>query len=117
MIKQYLSVAVELFNELHPDSPLLTKEDDKDIKENKRQIQIDRDTPNGVIPYSMFYLLSLNKKTVNAGLSLHMIIVDEAQEVNNDSFNTQVAPTTTATGKNCQTILRIVQTVLIAGKC
>lgn len=77
MIKQYLSVAVELFNELHPDSPLLTKEDDKDIKENKRQIQIDRDTPNGVIPYSMFYLLSLNKKTINAGLSLHMIIVDK----------------------------------------
>ena len=47
------------------------------IKENKRQIQLDRDTPNGVIPYSMFYLLSLNKKTVNAGLSLHMIIVDK----------------------------------------
>ena len=81
MIKQYLSVAVELFNELHPDSPLLTKEDDKDIKENKRQIQIDRDTPNGVIPYSMFYLLSLNKKTVNAGLSLHMIIVDKKNEL------------------------------------
>lgn len=66
-IKDYISIAVELFNEIHPESPLLTKEDSKDIKENKNTIEIDRETPSGVIQYSVFYLLTLNAKVINCG--------------------------------------------------
>lgn len=76
-IKEYIMVAVELFNELHPDTPLLTKSDSKDIKENSKMVQINRETPNGVIGYSGFNLLSLNSRTINAGFSLHLIFVDK----------------------------------------
>ena len=75
-IKEYLKTAVELFNELHSDTPILTKEDNKNITDNSEMVQFDRETANGVIPYSACYQLSLNNKSINAGYTLHLIVVD-----------------------------------------
>lgn len=97
-LKPYFKTAILLFNKMFSESPIITKDEDRDIQENKTIMEFNRETPNGVIPYSSFYLLSLNSRVINAGYSLNLIISDESQECNAERFNEQLQPTTMKTG-------------------
>ena len=64
-LKPYFKTAISLFNKMFPESPIMTKEDDREIQDNKKIMEFNRETPNGVIPYSSFNLLSLNARVIN----------------------------------------------------
>lgn len=96
-LKPSILKAVELFNMEFYENPLVTKAEDKTIRENNEIIEFNRNINGQIIEYSSLVILSLNKTVVNAGFSIHMILVDESQDCSADSFLMQVAPTTTRT--------------------
>lgn len=92
-----LDKSIELFNMMHPDSKIITKEDDKSIKSTLTNKNFDRMLESGeVISYSSFDALTAAAQ-VNAGYSAHLIFVDEAQEIPDLEFNMQIKPFRTAT--------------------
>lgn len=67
-MKAMFKIAVDLFNELFPELPLITKEDTRDIEQNRHVFVLDRQTPSGgAMPYSKFYLGSTDVKAKNPG--------------------------------------------------
>lgn len=95
IIKELLHQATELHNEIFWETPLITKDDDKSLVEDKDTIMIDKININGdKVPYAQFFLLSLDVRTVNAGLTINFGVVDESQEVLAEHFKIQVAPMT-----------------------
>lgn len=97
-MKPYFEEAINLFNEIFPETPLVTKADDRDLQENKDGITIDRITPNGKIPHSQLVVLSADKKSKVPGYTIHLILCDEAQLVDSDYFSVNIAPMTNRTG-------------------
>jgi hypothetical protein len=97
-MKIYLEEAIKLFNEIFPETPLLTKQDDRDLQDNKSGMTLDRITPAGQIPHSQLVLLSADKKSRVPGYTTHLIICDEAQLVDSDYFTINIAPMTNRTG-------------------
>lgn len=61
-MKVYLEAAVELFNEIFPETPLITKSDDRDLQDNSFGLTLDRMTGAGQIPHSQLVLLSADAK-------------------------------------------------------
>jgi len=102
--------AIDLFNKIYPNKPLEydCMIEDKGIKRklkwNTKLIEINRNIDGKSIPYSSLDILGLDKNTKNPGYTSHMIFVDEGQDINADSFRTNVRPFTTSTGGICFTI-------------
>lgn len=96
-LKPDIEKAVELFNIEFQENKIITKSDDKTIRENNEIMEFNRMINGQIIEYSSLVILSLNKAVVNAGFSIHLILVDESQEISASSFLMQVAPTTTRT--------------------
>lgn len=78
IIKDLLHDAVDMFNEIFWETPLITKDEDKSLVEDKNSISIDKLNVNGdKVPYAKFHLISLDIRTVNAGLTINFGIVDK----------------------------------------
>lgn len=84
--------AIEVFNTLYPDTPLVKGTPFKPVK-----MIIDIMINGRQIPYAGFDGLSAGAD-VNAGYTSHFMIVDESQEVDFESFNEQIKPFGTRTG-------------------
>ncbi len=97
-MRPYFEVAIELFNEVYPETTLVTKADDRDIKDNRNTIEIDRETPNGRIPHCSFLIMSADTKSKTPGFTIHLLWVDEAQLISADYFYENMAPMTSRTG-------------------
>ncbi len=98
-LKGYFKGAVDLFNEIYPDMPLVGKQEDKEVESNKNTLVYDMMSLNGTrIPYCQFVLMSADPRSKNAGFTLHCLFVDESQMINADFFNEQIQPTTMRTG-------------------
>ncbi len=66
-LKPFIKKAVELFNMENYEAPIVTKEDDRTIKENSEILEFNRNIGGSIIEYSSLIILSLNKTVVNAG--------------------------------------------------
>jgi len=94
----YFKVATELFNEVYPECPLVTKAEDRSLIENENVIEIDRDTPNGRIPHCSFQIMSADTRSKTPGFTIHLMWVDESQLISADYFYENMAPMTSRTG-------------------
>lgn len=61
-MEPFVKAGIELFNELFPETPLLSKQDDRDLQDNKNGFVLDRLTPSGSIPHSQLFLLSADTR-------------------------------------------------------
>lgn len=76
-IKPFIDLGVEYFNLCFPDTPLLTKKEDRTLTDNVDKMEINRRTANGDIKYSSLDMLILGNTVVNAGYTIHMLFVDK----------------------------------------
>lgn len=76
-IQPDLDKAVELFNKLHPGSPIVTGGNDKTIKAKELDKEFDRILNGEKIHYSQIVGLSLQESVVNAGYTAHLLFVDK----------------------------------------
>lgn len=97
-MEPFLTAAIELFNEIFPETPLISKEEDRDMQDNKLGYTLDRLTPTGQIPHSQLLLLSADSRSKVPGYTIHVIYADEAQLIGSDYFNINIAPMTNRTG-------------------
>ncbi len=76
-IQPDLDRGVELFNKLHPNSPIVTGGNDKTIKAKELDKEFDRILNGEKIHYSQIVGLSLQESVVNAGYTAHLLFVDK----------------------------------------
>lgn len=69
--------AIELFNMLYPQQPIISPDTDKSLKNQLTNKEYDRIVNGEQIHYSQIIGLSLNKSVVNAGYSAHMLFLDK----------------------------------------
>lgn len=93
--KKYIYKGVDLFNITFKGSPLILKRENSKLEDNDEKIEINRIIRDEQLPYSQ--VVSLTAKSDNDGFSAHIIIVDEAGLIDNQSFETSVTPFTATT--------------------
>lgn len=92
--------SIELFNLIYPKAKIITGEEDKSLKNTEIKKEYDRIINGKQISYAGLDGLSAGAN-VSAGYTSHVLFVDEAQEVNDAEFNTQIKPFLTSTGGPC----------------
>lgn len=82
-IKPHVEDAIELFNELYPTTPLLTRKSDKSLIDNEEKFEVNRVFGEKTIPYSSLDVLTLNKTVINAGLKNILCICEPRINLSN----------------------------------
>lgn len=72
-----INSAILLFNSLHPDSPIITAEQDRRLKDKLLDKEFDRIINGEQIHYSQIIGLSLQNSVINAGYSAHLLFLDK----------------------------------------
>jgi hypothetical protein len=95
--------AIELYEMLYPNEYIEWKDTptekrvDKTLLKNKSVIQFNRVINGESLKYSQLDIISLNNKVVSAGLTSHVLFVDEMQNVDYNWLSKQAVPFLTST--------------------
>jgi len=98
-MKDLYKAGIDLFNELFPSTPLVTKKEDKSIEQNEKVFVLNRTTiTGGIQPWSKFYLISTDVRSKNPGYTLHLLITDESQLMDSHYVHENLIPMLNRTG-------------------
>lgn len=88
--------AVESFNKKYPDTPIEWGETTGKIADkllnNTEIIQFNKVVNGRSLPYSQIDILSLNDKVISVGISSHLLILDESQNMNYEHVSKMAEP-------------------------
>ena len=91
-VKPQIEKAIEVFNEMHPDTPLVSGNTSKgnDLKDNMDHMEINIIIEGQSLPYSEIYFVTMATK--QDGLASYITVIDEAGMVDKAKFDESVAP-------------------------
>lgn len=98
-MKEFIKIGIVLHDELFPETPLITKEDSKEVEQNSNVYTLDSSrVGGGQAPWSRLYIISTDSRSRNPGLTLHYLFLDETQMMEYASVNENLIPMTSRTG-------------------
>lgn len=94
-IKPYIFLAVQVYNEMFPESPLITGEDDNKLSNNSEHLEINMIKNGESIPYAEIFFITLGAS--QDSLASHLTVIDESGLVDNETYAVSVEPFSAST--------------------
>lgn len=94
-VKPYILLAVKVYNEMFPEAPLITGEDDNKLSNNSEHMEINMLKNGESIPYSEIFFITLGAS--QDSLASHLTVIDESGLVDNETYVVSVEPFSAST--------------------